>query len=188
MYRITENKRILRSASLIKDALITCLSEKNFDEITVSDIQRISGVSRATFYRIFDNTTDVLIYYCELLTASVTSQTEHNMFENHKDFLLFIFRAMMDNHIFVEAVFRSGCEDILLNTLMNHVMKRHTEYVSSNTPVKEMDYVISGICGYLIGIMKIWIKHGKQESPEELYQIIENLSQLIAATYFKSPE
>jgi len=188
MYRITENKRIQRSASLITNALISCLSEKNFDEITVSDIQRTSGVSRATFYRIFDNTTDVLIYHCELLTESIITQTEHIMFETHKEFLLFIFRAMIDNHIFVEAVFRSGYEDILLNTLMNHVMKRHTEYVSPNTSVKEMDYIISGICGYLIGIMKIWIKHGKQENPEELYQIIENLSQLIVATYFKSPE
>lgn len=188
MYRITENKRIQRSADLIKDALITCLQEKDFDDITVSDIQRISGVSRATFYRIFDNTTDVLLYYCELLTASITAQTEHIIFENHKDFLLFIFRAMMDNHVFVEAVFRSGYEDILLNTLLDYTMKQHAEHVSPDTPVKEMDYIISGICGYLIGIMKIWLKHGKQESPEELYQIIENLSQLIVATYFKSPE
>ncbi len=188
MYRITENKRIQRSASLIKDALIACLQEKNFDEITVSDIQRISGVSRATFYRIFDNTTDVLVYYCELLTASLTFQTEHIMFENHRDFLLFIFRAMMDNHVFVEAVFRSGCEDILLNILLDYTMKQHAAHVSPDTPVKEMDYIISGICGYLIGIMKIWIKHGKQESPEELYQIIENFSQLISSTLFRAPE
>lgn len=188
MYRITDDKRVQRSATLIKDALISCLAEKNFDEITVSDIQRISGVSRATFYRIFDNTTDVLVYYCELLTASITSQTEHIMFENHKDFLLFIFRAMMEHHVFVEAVFRSGCEDILLNTLTSHVTKQHAIYVSAGTPAKELDYIISGICGYLIGIMKIWVKHGKQESPEELYLIIENLSQLIATTYFKSPE
>lgn len=188
MYRITDDKRVQRSATLIKDALISCLAEKNFDEITVSDIQRISGVSRATFYRIFDNTTDVLLYHCKLITASITVQTEHIIFENHKDFLLFIFRAMMDNHIFVEAVFRSGCEDILLNTLLDYTMQQHTARVSSSTSVKEMEYVISGICGYLIGVMKIWIKHGKQESPEELYQIIENLSQQIASSLLKNPE
>lgn len=184
MYRINENKRIQRSATLIKDALIVCLQEKDFNTITVSDIQRVSGVSRATFYRIFDNTSDVLTYYCELLMADIINQSETLSFQNHKDFLLFLFQSLLENHLFLEAVFRSSCEDILLNALLNYSMQRHMQRAYPHANEKEMDYLITGICGFLVGILRTWIKHGKQENPEELYAIISRMSTIISLQIF----
>ena len=42
----------------IKDGLIACIAVKPFAKVSVSDISAASGVTRATFYRIFDTTTD----------------------------------------------------------------------------------------------------------------------------------
>lgn len=186
MYRINDNKRIQRSASLIKDALLTCLQEKDFKEITVSDIQRISGVSRATFYRIFDNTSDVLTYHCHCLLNNIMDQAETLFFHEHKDFLLFLFQELINHHLFLETVFRSGCEDILLNALLNSSMQRHTQRAYPQANEKEMDYMINGICGFLVGILRTWIKHGKQENPEELYDIMFRMGAILSAYFVKS--
>lgn len=184
MYRINDNKRVLHSANLIKDAMIASLNEKPFHEITVSDLQRLSGVSRATFYRLFDNTSDVLTYYCHLLLNTIMDQTESQTFQNHKDFLLFLFQELINHHQFLETVFRSGCEDILLNALLNSSMQRQAMRAYPQTDEKEMDYMINGICGFLVGILRIWIKHGKQESPEELYAIMFRMSENLLVNFF----
>ena len=60
MYHIKKDKRCQQSAQMIIEGLNQCLAEKEFAKITVSDIQRKTGVSRATFYRLFDDTSDVL--------------------------------------------------------------------------------------------------------------------------------
>lgn len=51
MYHIKEDKRAKASVELICDGLKRCLKEKSFESVTISDIQRVSGVSRSTFYR-----------------------------------------------------------------------------------------------------------------------------------------
>ena len=62
MYHIKNDKRCLRSAALIADALERLLDQKIFADISVSDLQRESGVGRSTFYRLFDNIDDVVTY------------------------------------------------------------------------------------------------------------------------------
>lgn len=186
MYRINDNKRVQHSATLITDALLTCLNEKSFENITVSDIQRLSGVSRATFYRLFDNTSDVLTYYSQFLVEDILRQSECLSIQNYRDFLLFLYDALLDNHIFLEAVFKSGCEEIILNSLLSNSMKRHSNPSYADAGEKEMDYLINGICGFLVGILRVWIKHGKQETPEELFEIMERMSRTVTINLFKN--
>ena len=65
MYHIKNDKRCLKSAERIGDALRSMLDEKPLSDITVTDIQRLSETGRSTFYRLFDNIDDVLLYIAE---------------------------------------------------------------------------------------------------------------------------
>ena len=60
MYHISKDKRAVQSSELIYKGLLECIKKKPFDQITVSDLQKVSGVARTTFYRAFDNISDVL--------------------------------------------------------------------------------------------------------------------------------
>ena len=65
MYHIKEDKRAKASVELICDGLKRCLKEKSFESVTISDIRRVSGVSRSTFYRNFDRIEGVLALMCD---------------------------------------------------------------------------------------------------------------------------
>lgn len=65
MYHIKNDKRCQKSAARIGEAFRTVLAGKQLSEITVTDIQKASGVGRSTFYRLFDNIDDVLLYVAE---------------------------------------------------------------------------------------------------------------------------
>lgn len=49
MYHIKEDKRAKASVELICDGLKRCLKEKSFESVTISDIQRVSGVADQRF-------------------------------------------------------------------------------------------------------------------------------------------
>ena len=70
MIHIQQDPRAIRSAGLIADGLTACLARMPFGEVTVTSVCRAAGVGRATFYRLFDNTADVLDYRCgQVFTA-----------------------------------------------------------------------------------------------------------------------
>ena len=65
MYHIKTDKRAEKSVELICTGLLACLEQKEFSQISISDIQRASTVSRSTFYRNFDSLDDVLALLCD---------------------------------------------------------------------------------------------------------------------------
>lgn len=62
MVHITKDKRELRSADLLADAAKRLLLDPEQKKLTVSLLSKEAGVSRTTFYRLFDEPDDVLQY------------------------------------------------------------------------------------------------------------------------------
>ena len=65
MYHIREDKRSAQSAELIYQCILKLMDQKSYDLISVTDIQRKSGIARTTFYRCFDNISDVFLWKCD---------------------------------------------------------------------------------------------------------------------------
>lgn len=82
MYHISNDKRAKKSAELIYQGLLACLEHKSFDQITVTDLQKASGVARTTFYRAFDNISDVLYWKCNLCFQEVLEGFTEEQFVN----------------------------------------------------------------------------------------------------------
>ena len=61
MYHIN-GKRKKDSAKLICEALVSLSKNKDFDDITISEISNVSTISRNTIYRLFDTKEDILNY------------------------------------------------------------------------------------------------------------------------------
>jgi AcrR family transcriptional regulator len=60
MYEFSDNKKASKSQKKIYKALRKILLRKPLSKITVADINNECGISRSTFYRNFNNVTDVL--------------------------------------------------------------------------------------------------------------------------------
>lgn len=176
MFHIKTDKRSQRSARLILEALVTCLKRKPFEEITVSDLQRESGVSRATFYRLFDNLFDVLAYQCEVLTAALVRKYREDAGET--GFLPFSLAFWLENHMFLEAVFASGRGDILQSALRRHSDALLESFQLPAIPADEMDYFTSTVTAILSSVLMVWVRHGKRESAGELHQTYSRMMRL----------
>ncbi len=65
MYRIGNDKRKKQSAKLICQGLEELIRTHNYEDISITNIVKTSGVGRATFYRLFDDKSDVVLYQME---------------------------------------------------------------------------------------------------------------------------
>lgn len=65
MYRIGKDKRKTQSAKLICKGMEELMQTQDYKDISITQIINASGVGRATFYRLFDDKSDVVLYQME---------------------------------------------------------------------------------------------------------------------------
>ena len=172
MYRIKNDKRVRQSAELIREGLFRCLREKGLDQIGVSEIASASGVSRGTFYRIFDTPVDVLAYACDTLTAKAQERFARSGNPVDDKAFLFWLRFWLGESEVLEALYRSGRTDILEKSLYPYFKSFRPEPLNAFTDT-EMEYIGIAAASFLGGILTVWIRHGRKESPEELFGLYQ---------------
>lgn len=173
MIHVGTDKRQLRSAELLVEGLVKCMEFKEFGEISISDLHEASGVSRATFYRLFDNIQDVLSYKCKMIAAELPEQLKEGGQE--EGFLLFSLGYWMKQHKFLEAVYTSGRGDILQEALLEY-----SSFLKEYLPIEsitrvQIDYFLSASMGFLSNILLTWVKRGKKETAGDLLEMFYDL-------------
>ena len=176
MYHIKSDKRSQASAQLIGNAMMELLKVRNFDDISVSDIQRQSTVGRATFYRLFDNTVDVLSWLCNQIFDTMTNRNAlptENMVESMISFI----GTWMEHEVLLQAIVRSGHIEVIYEMLYRR-MKEAGDLLFPDLQLVngKADYLVSIASTAMIGGLSAWLKHGKTESAE---QVFENIREVI---------
>ena len=176
MYHIKSDKRAQASAQLIGNAMMELLKLRNFDDISVSDIQRQSTVGRATFYRLFDNTVDVLSWLCNQIFDTMTNRNAlptENMVESMISFI----GTWMEHEVLLQVIIRSGHIEVIYEMLYRR-MKEAGDLLFPDLQLEngKADYLVSIASTAMIGGLSAWLKHGKTESAE---QVFENIREVI---------
>lgn len=172
MYHIKPDKRSQTTAILITDAFRKCLEYKEYSDITITDIQKESTVSRSTFYRLFDCMDDVVEYLCDKTFDRVIEEfqlSEHN--DLYSIALLFATNWMQEEKILQLAV-SIHREDILFNCHMKHFEEIHAIVKEKSSNGYFSCYHIAFLSSVMVGTLSTWIKEGKKESPTELVECI----------------
>lgn len=123
MYHISKDSRAERSARQIVKGLDECLKQKSFANITVSEIQRAAGVSRSTFYRLFDNPADILSLLCDTVIAEGARRLEHLESFDGKSILLIQIELWRKHRKVLEIIVNSGRLDLIYQSNMKYHQK-----------------------------------------------------------------
>lgn len=175
MYHIKEDERFVRSSELLYRGLIDLIKTKPLDKISILELSNISTVSRATIYRNFDSLIDILYWKCNTKFAEIlngyVSVAKHN--EQKDEFLIHLFRAWnRDCEVLewlikvnrVDIIFRCFKENayIVIDYMSNEIKFSGTAY----------EYFISVRIGIFVGIIDTWIRLGKQETAEQIVEML----------------
>ena len=170
MIHIKDDLRSKKSAELVRIGLERCLQHKPFTEITVTEIIKESGVGRATFYRLFDNSYDVLAYQCELLSKQLIEQFKM-LPEEEKNFLRFSLSFWLEHHVSLEAIFASNRTDILQESMLKDAEYLMQQFGWQEISEVEIEYLLVTATSVLSSMLMVWIKRGMHETAEDIYQM-----------------
>lgn len=103
----------------ITEAVLQLMNEKDFHEISITEIAKKAGVGRATFYRNFDSKEDVLIYHFNKVVDDLNSQSRFTprCDEDYYRTIMSVLLTMEKNKNLVKLIIKSNLETLLLNYL-----------------------------------------------------------------------
>ncbi len=160
MYHIKEDKRSQDSANRIYRSLRHILVNKNLEDVSISDISKECGISRMTFYRLFDNINDILEYKIN----DFYKEYKNNVL-NKDDKLLYFFE------------FWSYHKDLirLLNNNAYHILL--SIFIKDNSNISNVKFIYeSNIkASILASILSTWSLRKGIEKPCELKEIVMSI-------------
>jgi len=159
MYHIKNDARSQKSAELIYKSMRNILWKKSLNELTITDIHNDCGVSRMTFYRLFDNVTDVLYWK---LSIFVNNYNEFKV--DAKDELLFFF-TYWQKHIHLINLLSNDAKFILFDLLdVKKNSQNPYDIYKGDVKIAVMSTLLSR-----------WAKRNGKETPEQMKEIAQNI-------------
>lgn len=163
------NRRKKKSIETIEKVFIDLLQTRQLSEISVSDICKLAGLNRTTFYA---NYTGIFA-----LADSIRDKLEGSLAELYKEEItggfnsndyLKLFRHIKDNQIFYRTYFKLGYDD-------NYkIVSYDTELAKQHFQNRFINYHMEFFKSGLTKIIKMWLSGGCRETPEEMYEIIRS--------------
>ncbi len=166
--------RYKRTRQAIEDAFLSLIVRKSVNKITVTEISKLAGISRKTFYDHYLDIYDLVDYLCEsaLLSAyenSVDLQREFDMYSMLRGLLLFLKRNI---DIYNTALLPEN-NGFIFRNIVHLLYKKYV--VSTNNKKRDdlktsywLEFIISG----MEGIYNKWFLT-QEISYDELVKMIE---------------
>lgn len=174
------NKKVYESRKLLKDALIDLLESKELKDISVTELCKLSGVSRSTYYRHNESFEEILIHYLRewffeslkhIIITGGGDQINYHLFTAwQKEIKLFkaIVKCKLDYAIITEQI---ACIQTLLSDeyrdILDH-MERIKAFHEHSSP-----YTVYALAGHSYATMLYWINH-PELSPTEITQFFDD--------------
>lgn len=174
MYHISNDKRTKRSAEKIWQALLACMKQYRFEDITVMDVTKECGIARTTFYRCFDNTADILTWKCDECFHEVLDSYHPEQFGGELDLARHYFAYWTEHYDILELLIKIGRQDIIYTCHMKNadiLSERYGEL--PDLPKKHTSYFMAIRTGFTISVLTAWLKNGRKESTDELISIMQ---------------
>lgn len=164
------NKRKRESQEKIEKTFLQLVQTKEIEDITVSDICKITKLNRSTFYANYIDIYDLVDKVNLRMQKEFADMYIYDSEAGHNSTsYLKMFKHIKENQIFYKTYFK-------LQTLATTplVYSFHEDLAFKYYNNKHIDYHIEFFQAGLNAIIKKWLKSGCKETPEEMVEILNS--------------
>ncbi len=158
-----------RACEKIEASFMEALQSRELHEISVSALCKQAGVNRSTFYANYLDVYDLADQVREHLEREVERLYEAEIAGRYSsnDFLRLL-RHIRDNQPFYRTYFKLGYDN--QNRALHYDENEARKYFGDRNVAYHVEFFISGFNA----IVKLWLKNGCQETPEEMDEILRS--------------
>lgn len=177
-----QDLRVIKTKKNLYECILSIMSNKEFEDIKVSDICEKALINRSTFYAHFSDKYELLQSLIFDLTNELKETLNKNQnFENPKEYYMKMINLFLnhidDNLNTYSAIIKNNKNSILMdmiyNTLLNDITSNLMKNTTTNIPV---DFISKFYIGAVINVGIDYLKNPNKLSKEK---VIEYLNQLL---------
>ena len=180
MYKHCTTEKAALQQRRIEECLLAAMQDKPLVEITVSSLCEQTGLSRKTFYRLFESRQDVLD---SLIDRTLREYIRFSLPQNQlapgiSPELQSFYYYWMERRTLLDALSKNGLSTMLYERSIRHVLQEETDMLQQLGVMPTLQgneealmFFLSGILTLLVG----WHHGGYQKSPVQMAAITERL-------------
>ena len=163
------NRRRRESMRKFEQVLVELLQTKELNEVRVSDLCKLTGLNRSTFYANYEDIyalADQLREKLELEVAALDGSDDLQGFTSNN--YLRLFQLIAQNQDLYQTYFKLGYDEQY--RIWQYDTQLAEKYFDNRFISYHMEFFKSG----LTKIIKMWLEKGCRETPEEMFEIIKS--------------
>ena len=178
-----EDLRIIKTRNALREALVTLMKDKQFEEIKISDICDTALVNRSTFYAHYEDKYELLVDIIDSLKINLLDDLDKNKkILNTKEYYIELIKLFL-NHIndkkdIYTKVLINNHNSILMDILEDAVMKDTTKRIRKKQ-IKTGDIPANIFIKYYLGgvanVCIEWLNNQNTYTENEIISYLEKL-------------
>lgn len=168
------NPQVVRSKKWLTESLLTLMTEKAYDKISIAEIVSRADLSRFAFYHHYKTKDDILTEYIDHLFVAHIDKPDKvgriSWFESTRRFV----SIFEENDVFFKLLAQNNLVQLLQNSQIKNYSMILEQYLGRPTKLSgdEYDYYVTYYSAASIGVMVKWITKENRESPDEIAKIL----------------
>lgn len=164
MNNLEKNKYVINN---IFKSIISLLQEKEFDNISITEITQIAQVSRNSFYRNFSSKEDIIENYISNLLSNWEKEYKSKSNSSNAELFGSLFHHLRNHSDFYLLLNNRHLFHIFSNAYLNLYGPTEDD---SNIEAYTKRFIASGVLGWI----EEWIHRGMTESAESMVHLLKS--------------
>ena len=176
MYKQCQTEQSAARQVLVEQCLLRELGQRHYDDISVTDLCRLAGISRKSFYRYFSGKSGVLHALLDHTIMELDSMMEGNSVPFRQSTLLLLFRYWMEHRELLDVLNRSNLLSELTERAVRFAFQHEMDLASTpGLQRAERQYRAEFLIAGLIRVVVSWYRGGFRQSPEQMAVLTASL-------------
>lgn len=183
-----EDRRTQRTRKMLEDALLALIEEQGYDNITVQQITNRANLGRATFYLHYKDKEQLLLATLQALHDDLAQQlalfTFQDLATEHIKLSTTVFQHVAKHNYLYRVLLSERGAAFARHSLTAYITRQVERYgvisllsaLQGFEPAVPLSLLAEYVSGTLIATVSWWLNHGMQKAPEEMGQIVHQLS------------
>lgn len=169
---MSKDQRRAQTKKALLDALVICLEDQDFNDITTIHLVQTAGISRSSFYTHYKDKYEMIDSYQKELFHKL--EYIFDKYEGKKEgAFLEIFEFLTREKLLSALLSTNGSkeiQDFLIHKLQRMIAEDFIDPTAEERALKgfEKDYASIYFAHAIFGAGQAWINKGKKESPQEM--------------------
>ncbi|MBC2582384.1 TetR/AcrR family transcriptional regulator [Clostridium sp. DJ247] len=172
MQKNSLNPISVQSKEWIIASLLELLSEKPYNQITITEIASRAQLARRTFYRNFDSKEDILnLYIQKLCSEYIESLREEKTLKVYN--IAKVYFTFWNKHLnFLIVMEKNDLLYMILQKYNQYLPMIHQKLKGQDQDNNVLEYILAFSAGGFWNMLIKWIHKGAKQTPDEMASLV----------------